>query len=96
VLCQPKSQVHHLRNVTTHSRFRSFIAERNKARFEMKWSDALEQHEPFDDFSTASLARRGKAEIRQAGFRSVAPKDGAHRQGAALQKAFTAHLEEIA
>jgi GT2 family glycosyltransferase len=109
VLCQPKSQVHHHRNASTRSRFRDYIIRQNKARFAAKWADELAQHEPFDNYSKASIARalaRVRArdsQIRAAG--ATWPKrvfDPSRQRAehlareAALQKAFAAHVEKIA
>jgi len=110
VLCQPKSQIHHHRSASTHRGFRDFIALRNRARLKQKWAAALEQQEPFDDNSPASIARavaRAQAaweRCRAAGF---VPKDQGrafdpvrqreehYAKAQAVQKAYAEHLGSL-
>jgi GT2 family glycosyltransferase len=110
VLCQPKSQVHHRRSASTRSRFRDFIALRNRAYFQRRWAAALEQQEPFDDNSPASIARAG-ARAQQAweqcraggsapkGSRRVLDRarqlDECYGKSQALQKSYAEHLESL-
>jgi GT2 family glycosyltransferase len=111
VLCQPKSQIHHHRNASTRSRFRDYVVRRNKLRFEAKWAAALEQYEPFDNSSKASVERalaRTRARDKQCHAGGAPVRKGEPRpfdplrqrsehveKERALQQAFVAHLEKI-
>jgi GT2 family glycosyltransferase len=70
VMWEPRSQIRHHRHASTESRFRRFVWLRNKARFQDKWAAALEQQEPFDDVSTASI-ERAMARTRAAAKRAA-------------------------
>ena len=109
VLCQPKSRLHHRRSASTRSVFRHFVVLRNRERFKQKWAAALQQQEPFDNNSSASIARadaRVQARwdrCRAAGFvpkgspRAFDPvrqRNEQHARAQALQKAYAQHLRE--
>src|SRR5947209_3919762 len=111
VLFEPRSQVHHHRAASTRSRFRDFVANRNRQRFRTKWADALEGHEPFEQDSPASIARAiaraqafgmsrtaGALLVRQEPQRfDAARRQDEHRARAeSVHRAFVAHLEAIA
>jgi GT2 family glycosyltransferase len=57
VLVQPLSAIHHHMHSSTRSRFRSFIAHRNRERLMAKWAAELAQQEPFDRLSPSSIER---------------------------------------
>ena len=110
VLCQPKSRVHHRRSASTRSVFRHFVVLRNRERFKQKWAAALQQQEPFDDNSPASIARADAraqerwARCRAAGFvprgspRAFDPvrqRNEQHARAQALQKAYAQHLRNV-
>src|SRR5262249_35447549 len=72
VMMEPRSQIHHHRHASTEPHFRRFVWLRNKERFQNKWAAALDQQEPFDGVSAASI-ERATARTR------MAAKQGARR-----------------
>src|SRR5947209_9528751 len=111
VLFEPRSQIHHHRAASTRSRFRDFVANRNRQYFRPKWAGALEAHEPFEQDSPASIARAiaraqafgmSRATGALLAGQEPQPFDAArcqdeHRARAeSVHRAFVAHLEAIA
>ena len=72
VWCEPRSRVFHAKAGSTGKRFRTFVVERNRARFVAKWGSELHEYEPYDPSPRALRKARAESRLRAARLRATA------------------------